>query len=495
MSAIYSSWPAQQAAYTVFSGLGFIVAYIPLYWHLEAWNVGSVLWIFWSGTGCLIQFINAIVWRNNVVNGAPVWCDIGGGYDTVFHGLTLRHMDNLVTRFIHVQPIGIVVASALINYRLYRIAQMSKVFTTRADRRHAGIIDLVIGLGVPAIFMGLYWFVQGHRFDIVEGIGCLPTTPNTTVLLYTFAIWPLIILMISGSFGGEYKPTLSLPSFSLQPRLHPVITIRSFLMHRRDTEFLGSQTTSLTSYRYFRLMLFASLDVAFLLPLDAYFLYLGLQQPFYPWRGLEDLHFQFSFVGQFPVFAWRSSQISIYQIMLIPCTTIAASFTFFAFFGLAKESRVHYREAFDSFTKIFVRSGRRSTDEYSDSIEVKRERKGRGISHLSMPSFVQRVRANRSRQNSTSSTLSTIITLEGHYDEVDSSGDSIYNEKSLPPLPAEDGQHAPAYPPGLSPIPASHPRESRQYSYHSMTSPNYFPPEHTFDGPKSVCLTSIGSMV
>lgn len=41
-----------------------------------AWNMGSVQYIFWVGSACLIQFINNIVWKDNAINWAPVWCDI-----------------------------------------------------------------------------------------------------------------------------------------------------------------------------------------------------------------------------------------------------------------------------------------------------------------------------------------------------------------------------------------------------------------------------------
>lgn len=43
-----------------------------------AWNMGSVQYIFWVGSACLIQFINNIVWKDNAINWAPVWCDISG---------------------------------------------------------------------------------------------------------------------------------------------------------------------------------------------------------------------------------------------------------------------------------------------------------------------------------------------------------------------------------------------------------------------------------
>lgn len=103
-----------------------------------------------------------------------------------------------------------------------------------------------------------------------------------------------------------------------------------------------------------RLMLFASLDVCFLFPLNIVFLYLTSQQAFYKWKGLADLHFGFSFVGQIPASSWRASQSSINQVMITPASSIAACFVFFAFFGLAKESREHYRVAYGALKKLFL---------------------------------------------------------------------------------------------------------------------------------------------
>ena len=41
-----------------------------------AWNTGACLFMTWVGLGCLLQCINSIVWNNNMVNRAPVYCDI-----------------------------------------------------------------------------------------------------------------------------------------------------------------------------------------------------------------------------------------------------------------------------------------------------------------------------------------------------------------------------------------------------------------------------------
>ena len=82
--------------YTAFSFIGFVLCAVPLYWHLEsalrmcsrdleylilvmydtAWNMGTCLYMIWTGLGCLLQCINSIVWNKNTINRAPVYCDI-----------------------------------------------------------------------------------------------------------------------------------------------------------------------------------------------------------------------------------------------------------------------------------------------------------------------------------------------------------------------------------------------------------------------------------
>lgn len=101
-----------------------------------------------------------------------------------------------VVRIIFVTPHAILAASLVINRRLFKIASTSAVSINRAERRRAILIDLLIGLGIPTITMVLsklsprlpmsclltlpsVWFVQGHRFNIYEGVGPLPAIPNT----------------------------------------------------------------------------------------------------------------------------------------------------------------------------------------------------------------------------------------------------------------------------------------------------------------------------
>ena len=68
---------ASNTAFTVFSGFGFILSVVPLYWHLESWNVGTCMYMIWTALACLVHFVDSIVWSGNAINWAPVWCDIG----------------------------------------------------------------------------------------------------------------------------------------------------------------------------------------------------------------------------------------------------------------------------------------------------------------------------------------------------------------------------------------------------------------------------------
>jgi len=72
--------PADMAAsnivFAVFAGIGFVLSIIPLYWHLESWNVGTCAYMIWTALGCLVHFVGAVVWNGNAFNWAPVWCDI-----------------------------------------------------------------------------------------------------------------------------------------------------------------------------------------------------------------------------------------------------------------------------------------------------------------------------------------------------------------------------------------------------------------------------------
>ncbi|KAJ7353546.1 GPCR fungal pheromone mating factor, partial [Mycena albidolilacea] len=62
--------------FSVLAFLGFFLVLIPLPWHLQAWNSGTCFYMMWASLACLNQFVNSLVWADDSINRAPVWCDI-----------------------------------------------------------------------------------------------------------------------------------------------------------------------------------------------------------------------------------------------------------------------------------------------------------------------------------------------------------------------------------------------------------------------------------
>lgn len=71
-----SSSSAESYAFTVMTALGMFLVLLPLPWHWQARNFGTLLYIAWTFIGNLIYFVNSIVWRGNMANPSPIWCDI-----------------------------------------------------------------------------------------------------------------------------------------------------------------------------------------------------------------------------------------------------------------------------------------------------------------------------------------------------------------------------------------------------------------------------------
>ena len=97
----------------------------------------------WTGLGCLIFFINSVVWKDNMTNWAPVWCDIGTF--PLFLFLFVETNINTASRFIIGGSIGIPASSLCIIRRLYYITKLQslsqdskEVIFYLSDRRELG---------------------------------------------------------------------------------------------------------------------------------------------------------------------------------------------------------------------------------------------------------------------------------------------------------------------------------------------------------------------
>ncbi|KAF9459379.1 pheromone receptor [Collybia nuda] len=302
--------------FSIFAFIGFVLAIIPLRWHLDSWNAGTCLYMLWTAIACLNQFINSIVWDGNVINHAPIWCDIS-------------------IRIILGASMAIPAASLCINRRLYRISRLTTVKITKAEKLRDIGVDLAIALGVPILFIILSYIPQGHRFDIYEDLGCVPVSYMTPVQLALVQLPPVAIGFITA--------------------IYSVLSMRAFFNRNRKLQALISDHKSMNTNRYFRLMCLAGIDVLLTVPLGSYAAYQSITTGggIHPWISWEDTHWGFARHEVVPAFLWRrvssiESAIEFNRWQIIIC-----SFIFFGFFGFAEEARHNYRSAFWSVAGRF----------------------------------------------------------------------------------------------------------------------------------------------
>lgn len=300
--------------FPVFAFLGLLASILPLPWHLQAWNAGTCYYMIWTALACLNQFINSIVWHGNVINWAPVWCDIS-------------------IRIMLGSSVGIPAASLCINRRLYKIAKVQAVTVTRAEKRRAVLIDTLICVLFPAIFVALQYVNQGHRFDIYEDVGCYPFIYNTIVAFLLTDIWPIIVGLISAVYCG--------------------LSLRAFYQRRAQLSHFLSSNTTLTASRYFRLMALSSTELCCTIPLASFMIWVNASAaPVEPWISWENTHYDFSLVGQYPSVLWTQDYLFVVAVQLTRWLVVACAFIFFAFFGFAAEARKNYRAAFGAVVKF-----------------------------------------------------------------------------------------------------------------------------------------------
>ncbi|KAK7680871.1 hypothetical protein QCA50_016181 [Cerrena zonata] len=291
--------------FPIFAFLGFILALVPLPWHLEAWNSSTCYFMMWTALACLNQFVNSIVWHNNAFNPAPIWCDIS-------------------TRIIQLAAIGIPAASLCINRRLYVIASVQTVSISRDEKRRAVLIDTLICVLFPIIVVALSYIVQGHRFNILEDIGCATAIYNTLLAYFLWTWWPLVIGVISA--------------------IYCILSLLAFNKRRLQfNAFLSSSKSSLTLGRYFRLMALASTELLLSIPLSTWIIYLNLTTTkLSPWVSFANTHYGFERVDQIPALLWRADRRMVVAVELGRWIDPVCALIFFAYFGFADEARRQY---------------------------------------------------------------------------------------------------------------------------------------------------------
>jgi pheromone a factor receptor len=415
---------ASNTVYTVFSGIGFVISIVPLWWHLESWNVGTCMYMIWTALACLVHFVDSILWSGNAVNWAPVWCDIS----------------------IRVQlavDVAWPACGLCIIRRLYYIASPTAVTTSQAEKRREMIVDLLITLGIPLLEVILAYIVAGHRFNIYEDYGCGPATWNTPLSYVLVYCWPLVIAVISACYGA--------------------LTIRAFLKRRKQFRDLITANAHLTYSRYWRLIGLASLDFCLTVPLAIWSIVASaLWGEVRPWVSWEDTHWGYSRVYQFPKVLLDQDPIVSYSLQTARWAAVLCAFVFFGFFGFADEAKKNYRLLASTVSKRLGYTTFTESVGISDSM-VKSGTGSKG--GVSLPVFItQQIESKRDSFDSYSDKLSTSIIINEYELKVpyspteqstSSSSSSMISPDEVPRVPESILDHTSARKPSIPDAPKS----------------------------------------
>ncbi|KAI0729144.1 putative fungal pheromone GPCR, STE3-type [Fomitopsis betulina] len=366
--------------FTIFAFLGFVVGLIPMPWHLQGWNAGTCLYMIWVSLACLIQFVDSIVWNGNLNNPEPIWCDIS-------------------TKLLIGAGIGIPASSLCINRRLYRISALNSATITRQERRRAVFEDMVIAIGIPVLVMVLHVVVQGHRYNILEDVGCLPDIWNTPPAYPLVFMWPVLLGCVSFIYAS--------------------LTLRAFWRRRAQFAELLSSSSALTTSRYLRLMLLCCVEMACTIPLGAFSIFINNDDvavaPYISWANA---HYDFAFVGKYPASAWMSNHPFYISVQMGRWIYPGSAFLFFALFGFAEEARRNYRIAFWAVAKRF---GFRSPSDKTKNPPLKAFRlggkeKSASPSGETLPPYTPRTKHSPRPRSYSSSFLDSVIEIDIDYD-------------------------------------------------------------------------------
>ncbi|KAJ7615998.1 GPCR fungal pheromone mating factor [Roridomyces roridus] len=255
-----------------------VLVTLPHHWRVRSHAALSIaVWLFAFN---LVYAVDATIWSGNVDIVAPLWCDIA-------------------TKIILGAKTNVTGCSLCLAMQLHRIAYCAV--------RPRGWSD--------------HYVVQGHRFDIIQDLGCWPTI---------YVSWPSILI-------------LNIPQLSAAVLALVYSTLAFVEIYRRRRTFRTilekcgtGKRQPLTPAQYIRLLL----TVIFLGSYNVVLISVSANEDYArglkPWTNWSNVHFDFSFIGQFtPEDLGPVDLLYIYAFWLaVPVTGIL----FFIVFGIGAES-------------------------------------------------------------------------------------------------------------------------------------------------------------
>ena len=201
-------------------------------------------------------------------------------------------------------------------------------------------LEGALGFGFPIVMMPLLWLVQGHRYDIIESIGCtIPTFFAWPGIILRYFV-PLILSLASMIYSGELFSLRCFRSGTFFDRI-AVLAIRWFVIRRLQfRSILAASNSGLNISRYLRLIALAVVLNVILLSNDLILIVFTLSTRIESSESLSAVHTGFDVISYFPESLYNQTYLAI-QVLQIYIGPFYA-LVFFIFFGLSEEAISDY---------------------------------------------------------------------------------------------------------------------------------------------------------
>ncbi|WVR04395.1 hypothetical protein IAU60_001397 [Kwoniella sp. DSM 27419] len=287
--------------YPFWASAALIIVALPAPWHFRARNIATLSLILWLTLANLCTFVNTIIWKDNYDDCNPIWCDIS-------------------SRILLLLNFALPACSLAQMRRLETVASCRRTSLSPRDKKRRTIEEVVVCLVSPALLVALFVLVQGHRYDIVENIGCVTSTYMSVPALIIRFIVPMVAAIAS--------------------LVYAVLAVRWFLIRRLQFQtVLTSSNSNLSISRYLRLIALAVIDSSILLAYSIYNFTSANDSSIKPYVSWAFVHDRYSHIAQYPEELIGPTYPVFVANIYLPITY---AIVFFTFFGFGEEAISEY---------------------------------------------------------------------------------------------------------------------------------------------------------
>ncbi|KAK9447626.1 GPCR fungal pheromone mating factor, partial [Limtongia smithiae] len=151
-----------------------------LHWHLR--NAAVMCLTGWVLLGASAMTLNSIFF----------------GGDDVYAYWDGNILCDITTRVLLTCGMGIPLSILALSRSLSNIITSTNVRMPTAElRRHELVIELLISIALPLVFLVTYYVYQSHRYVLIQHTGCSFSVSYTWATLFMYLVWLPVIMVIA----------------------------------------------------------------------------------------------------------------------------------------------------------------------------------------------------------------------------------------------------------------------------------------------------------